>query len=230
MKFILKLTVPFFLFPAATSAQLDSADIPGLVQNVERLCADASSDGSILEFEGDAGVGGKLRMLGLGVEGTVTGQQWSNIQSLLDGRADPTICKFEFLEILLPLMDGVDDKHMQSITDTCQSSSGIRVCVKTDEMRRLGSRVFVPISFSDLQNKSQFIIQFLDPAGQIYADTGEEYPQKRPGGAIKALRGQTISHVFSADLSNPSDVESISVKINLTTPLAEIIFFDIFLN
>lgn len=88
-----------------SSAQMSREDRDELFQRMDQMCKDADAEvAQYLEFEGNADARGVLKLVGAGLSGRVTLQQFENLEQLLnDFRTNPTICQFEAMKVLVPI-------------------------------------------------------------------------------------------------------------------------------
>ncbi|MEM7730485.1 MAG: hypothetical protein AAF311_14655 [Pseudomonadota bacterium] len=83
-------------------AQMPSEDRDELFERMDQMCRDADTEVTrFIEFEGEAGARGVLKLVGAEISGSVTVQQYENLeQKLNDFRTNPTICQFEAFKLL----------------------------------------------------------------------------------------------------------------------------------
>lgn len=226
MKPLIALFAVFFSLTTVASAQVSKEDRSELFLRVEQMCQNASTSGEILSFEGDLSAGAVLRVVGVEASGRVKKQQWENIQQLLgDGRTDPTVCRFEMFKLLLPLFEGVSDQEYKRITDTCQDSGALRICVKSQDLKLFGSNLRVPITVEPVNAEKNVSFRYNNGGGAILTDSGEEFLQDKPTSTIRIYSGQVFSDVFIAKLLDPNGINEIAVQIVLKKPATEV-FFD----
>jgi hypothetical protein len=88
-----------------------------IVGQAEYLCRHASSVGEVLSYEGDLRVGAILRLVGGSVSGHVEQTSWSNINQIFgDYRNEPSICRMEMINILLPLFENAPVQQQGSLS------------------------------------------------------------------------------------------------------------------
>lgn len=132
-------------FPA--SAQMEQENIDELFERMEQMCVHADTEITrFVKFEGDAGARGVLKLVGAEVSGSVTIEQYENLeQKLNDFRTNPTICRFEAVKLLKPIFAGGVESDKQSalrhsIAYICnlndEGTSHVRVNGRRDKLSR----------------------------------------------------------------------------------------------
>lgn len=115
---MLRYTATFVLsISAMSAAALTSQERSEIVAQADYLCRYASSVGEVLTYEGDLSAGAILRLVGGQVSGRVQQTSWNNINQIFgDYRNDPSICRMEMLQILMPLFEGSSAQQQGSLS------------------------------------------------------------------------------------------------------------------
>lgn len=102
-------TIAFAIVLAFPSfAQLSPENREELFARIEYMCSDADADVTrFIKFQGEGTARGILKLVGTDISGSITVEQYENLEQMLqDFRTNPTICKFEAINVLLPVFQG----------------------------------------------------------------------------------------------------------------------------
>lgn len=106
----------YFLSATVSTAQISKENRDELFERMGQMCEKADAELTrFVKFEGDAGAKGVLKLVGAEISGSITVEQYENVEQKLDDfRTNPTICQFEAFKILLPIFQNSEDLSSNS--------------------------------------------------------------------------------------------------------------------
>ena len=169
MKKVVLTSVVFVLLSFPVLAQMTRADRVELFDRMEQMCEQADAEITrFVKFEGDAGARGVLKLVGAEVSGSVTVEQYENLeQRLNDFRTNPTICRFEAVKLLTPIFNGSASGDEQSslrssISYICnmtpEGKSYVFVNGRQEKMSRRGRSTLEALSFDFAKNFNKIYV------------------------------------------------------------------------
>lgn len=228
---ITSIVLPAILFVIPLAAHADtSAD--ELLNAIERMCAQDIPDrdtGSVLQFEGGAAGGGALKFFGLSVEGNLKSTEYDVLNRQLKGlRRNIDDCRFEAFKLLKPVfIDGVSSEDFARVTDQCQESGNLRVCIQTQDVSFFGSNVRIPLTLTPIDSSYVHYVYAGNGFAKILTDTGGEYPQnKQTYNQVRIGADEAYSDLFSAKIDDFKEVGELAVEVCFAQPANTCLFFD----
>ena len=108
-----------FLLSMPAHAQMNHEARDELFSRVEQMCKDADAELTrLFSFEGEANALGVIKLVGADISGSVTVEQYENIEQRLgDMRTNSTICQFEAVVLLLPIFSDKQGSYEQNHAD-----------------------------------------------------------------------------------------------------------------
>lgn len=228
---ITTLLVPITLLLSSTALQAEtSAD--DLLNAIDRMCAQDVPErdvGTLLEFEGGASGGAVLKFFGLSVEGNLKSTEYDILNQQLKGlRRSVDDCRFEAFRLLKPvIIDGVSSEQFLRVTDQCQATGNLRVCIQTQDIRFFGSNVRIPITLAPVDSNHVQYIYSGDGFAKILTDIGDEYPQdKETYNQVRIAAGETYTDLLSAKIDGVQEIGELAVEVCFEQPSNSCLFFD----
>lgn len=147
-KKLLHILLFVILAPFPASAQLSQTDRAELFGAVDSLCAEASNFTEVIKFQGDLGAGAILKIVGVKAEGSIDVAQYTNLSQLLgETLANPSRCKYEMLNAIMPLYMGSDGSFRSSYAALTSPSDELKGSYSEPEI--LTKERYRSITFSD---------------------------------------------------------------------------------
>ncbi|WP_299919401.1 hypothetical protein [uncultured Roseobacter sp.] len=215
----------------ATFAQAETS-AEELLNAIDRMCDQGVPErdtGSLLEFEGGASGGAAVRFFGLSVEGNLNSTEYDILNRQLKGlRRNLDDCRFEAFRLLKPVfIDGISSDEFSKVTDKCQESGNLRVCIQTQNISFFGSNVRIPVTLAPIDEGYVNYIYSGDGFGRILTDTGGEYQQtKETYNQVRINAGETYTDLFSAKVDGFDQVGELAVEVCFKQPANSCLFFD----
>ncbi|WP_299503264.1 hypothetical protein [uncultured Roseobacter sp.] len=219
----------YLSFATVAVAQSSFEERAQLLQAVEDWCSQPNVEGGKYEnlvIEGGAGTSKILKGFGLSAEGDVSVEQVETLNFQLNGiKRSAEDCRAKSLSVLAEIFFGDNlGESLSSVTDRCQQTSTVLVCVKTSDIKVFGGNIRIPLTLEAVGGNAK--IQFKEGGGTVFVDSGEEFAQSMGTGAIRLASGVPVTQVFSAKVPTDSDVSELALEVNLSNPVSTSLWFD----
>lgn len=200
-----------------------------LLEAVENWCSKPNISGSKannLTVEAGAGTTKILRGFGLAAEGNVSAEQVETLNFQLNGiRRSAEDCRAKSIGVLAEVFFGDNlSKALSTVTDKCQQTANLKVCVKTSDIRSFGRNIRIPLTIEAVNSNAS--VQFKDGGGSVFLSSGEEFPQKLSSGGIRLVNGVPVTQVFAAEVQDADAQAELALEIKLSNPVATSLWFD----
>lgn len=165
----------------------------------------------------------------MNAEGKLKASQYDVVNQKLKGlRRNVDDCRFKAFRLLSPIfLEGVSSDEFAKLTDICQVSGSLKVCVQTQDVKFFGQNVRIPLT---LAAQGRPLVKFIYGNGdfaRILTDTGGEYPQQREQRSQVTLeQGELYSDVLSAKVMDIDSVTELAVEVCFAKPANSCMFFD----